>query len=52
VGARQGLGLRASDGAVWYYVESNPAMSLMGQRTLQRILADTSPDCPTIDNGA
>jgi aminoglycoside phosphotransferase (APT) family kinase protein len=39
-------------GAVWYYVESNPAMSLMGQRTLQRILADTSPDCPTIDNGA
>jgi aminoglycoside phosphotransferase (APT) family kinase protein len=31
-------------GVVWYYVESNPAMSLMGQRTLQRILADTSPD--------
>jgi aminoglycoside phosphotransferase (APT) family kinase protein len=31
-------------GAVWYYVESNPAMSLMGQRTLQRILADTSSD--------
>jgi aminoglycoside phosphotransferase (APT) family kinase protein len=29
-------------GAVWYYVESNPAMSLMGQRTLQRILADVS----------
>jgi aminoglycoside phosphotransferase (APT) family kinase protein len=26
-------------GAVWYYVESNPAMSLMGQRTLQRIMA-------------
>jgi hypothetical protein len=24
----------------------------MGQRTLQRILADTSPDGPTIDNGA
>ena len=32
-----------SMGAVWYYVESNPAMSLMGQRTLQRIMADTSP---------
>jgi aminoglycoside phosphotransferase (APT) family kinase protein len=29
-------------GAVWYYVKSNPAMSLMGQRTLQRITADTS----------
>jgi aminoglycoside phosphotransferase (APT) family kinase protein len=31
-----------SMGAVWYYVQSNPAMSLMGQRTLQRIMADTS----------
>ena len=31
-----------SIGAVWYYVQSNPAMSLMGQRTLQRIVADTS----------
>jgi aminoglycoside phosphotransferase (APT) family kinase protein len=31
-----------SMGAAWYYVESNPAMSLMGQRTLQRIVADTS----------
>jgi aminoglycoside phosphotransferase (APT) family kinase protein len=30
-------------GAVWYYVKSNPAMSLMGQRTLQRITADTAP---------
>src|SRR5262249_24031011 len=29
-----------SMGAVWYYVESNPAMSLMGQRTLHRIMAD------------
>lgn len=29
-------------GAVWYYVESNPAMSRMGQRTLERILADKS----------
>lgn len=29
-------------GLVWYYVESNPAMSLMGRRTLQRITADTS----------
>jgi aminoglycoside phosphotransferase (APT) family kinase protein len=29
-------------GAVWYYAESNPAMSRMGQRTLDRILADRS----------
>lgn len=29
-------------GLVWYYVKSNPAMSLLGRRTLQRILADTS----------
>jgi aminoglycoside phosphotransferase (APT) family kinase protein len=27
-------------GVVWYYRESNPAMSRMGQRTLARILAD------------
>jgi aminoglycoside phosphotransferase (APT) family kinase protein len=27
-------------GAVWYYTRSNPAMSRMGQRTLDRILAD------------
>jgi hypothetical protein len=27
-------------GAVWHYRESNPAMSRMGQRTLERILAD------------
>jgi aminoglycoside phosphotransferase (APT) family kinase protein len=26
-------------GALWYYVESNPTMSLMGRRTLERILA-------------
>jgi hypothetical protein len=30
-------------GAVWYYVDSNPAMSLMGRRTLQRIIADPPP---------
>jgi aminoglycoside phosphotransferase (APT) family kinase protein len=28
-------------GLVWYYAESNPGMSLMGRRTLQRILAET-----------
>ena len=33
-------------GAVWYYVKSNPAMSLMGQRTLRRITRDTSPGVP------
>ncbi|MFY1633842.1 aminoglycoside phosphotransferase family protein [Solwaraspora sp. WMMB335] len=27
-------------GAVWYYVDSNPAMSRMGRRTLDRILTD------------
>jgi aminoglycoside phosphotransferase (APT) family kinase protein len=26
-------------GVVWYYVESNPSMSRMGQRTLDRIIA-------------
>lgn len=29
-------------GAVWYYVESNPAMSSMGRHTLKRIMAETS----------
>jgi aminoglycoside phosphotransferase (APT) family kinase protein len=28
-------------GVVWYYAQSNPMMSLMGRRTLQRVLADT-----------
>lgn len=27
-------------GLVWYYVESNPAMSRMGRRSLERIMAD------------
>ncbi|WP_084959643.1 aminoglycoside phosphotransferase family protein [Thermoactinospora rubra] len=30
-------------GLVWYYVDGNPAMSRMGRRTLERILADESP---------
>jgi aminoglycoside phosphotransferase (APT) family kinase protein len=29
-------------GVVWYYVESNPAISQMGRRTLARIAADVS----------
>jgi aminoglycoside phosphotransferase (APT) family kinase protein len=29
-------------GLVWYYVESNPPMSMLGQRTLQRIVTDAS----------
>jgi aminoglycoside phosphotransferase (APT) family kinase protein len=29
-------------GAAWYYLKSNPAMTSMGQRTLQRIIADES----------
>jgi hypothetical protein len=27
-------------GTVWYYADSNPSMSLVGRRTLERILAD------------
>lgn len=29
-------------GVLWYYVDSNPTMSRMGRRTLQRIMADVS----------
>ncbi|TCO49984.1 hypothetical protein EV646_10255 [Kribbella antiqua] len=29
-------------GLVWYYVKSNAAMSRMGRRSLERILADNS----------
>ena len=29
-------------GVVWYYVDSNPAMTQMGRRTLDRIMADVS----------
>jgi aminoglycoside phosphotransferase (APT) family kinase protein len=31
--------LQQAMGAVWYYAESNPSMSLMGSRTLERLLA-------------
>jgi aminoglycoside phosphotransferase (APT) family kinase protein len=34
--------LEQSMGAVWYYSESNPAMSGMGRRTIGRILADSA----------
>ncbi len=27
-------------GLVWYYLDSNPAMSRLGRRTLERIVAD------------
>ncbi|MFI7040572.1 aminoglycoside phosphotransferase family protein [Microbispora rosea] len=30
-------------GVVWYYLETNPVMSRMGRRTLERILADGGP---------
>ncbi|MGA9595343.1 MAG: hypothetical protein WBV06_04250, partial [Acidimicrobiia bacterium] len=36
--------LEQAMGAIWYYVESNAAMSLMGRCTLERILADESSD--------
>lgn len=31
-------------GLVWYYLESNPAMSWLGRRTLRRIMADAPQD--------
>lgn len=31
-----------SMGVVWYYVDTNPAMSQMGLRTLERLIANTS----------
>jgi aminoglycoside phosphotransferase (APT) family kinase protein len=34
--------LEQAMGAVWYYVESNSAMSRMGRRTLERIVTDRS----------
>ena len=34
--------LEQAMGAVWYYVDSNPAMSRMGLRTLERITASQS----------
>jgi aminoglycoside phosphotransferase (APT) family kinase protein len=33
-------------GAIWYYADSNIAMSQMSQRTLERIQADTPPTRP------
>jgi aminoglycoside phosphotransferase (APT) family kinase protein len=36
--------LEQAMGAVWYYVDSNPTMSRMGLRTLDRILADGTAD--------
>jgi hypothetical protein len=33
--------LEQAMGAVWYYADTNPAMSTMGCRTLRRIVADT-----------
>lgn len=36
-------------GVIWYYAETNPTMSEMGRRTLQRILTDSgSPVGPGI----
>jgi aminoglycoside phosphotransferase (APT) family kinase protein len=32
-------------GLVWYYAVSNPAMSALGRRTLDRLLADAPPAC-------
>jgi aminoglycoside phosphotransferase (APT) family kinase protein len=38
-------------GAVWYYAESNPAMSRMGRRTLERIQADAAKSAVSSDSG-
>jgi len=35
--------LQQAMGAVWYYVDSNQAMSRMGRRTLERLVADVTP---------
>ncbi|WP_329222199.1 aminoglycoside phosphotransferase family protein [Streptomyces sp. NBC_01485] len=40
-------------GLVWYYVDSNPVMSRMGRRSLERILADgSSRDLPARSQAA
>src|SRR5262249_17435707 len=31
-------------GLVWYYEKTNPVMSRLGRRTLERIMADAAPD--------
>jgi hypothetical protein len=36
----QAWALEQAMGAVWHYIDSNPAMSTPGQRTVQRVLAD------------
>ncbi len=36
--------LEQSLGAVWYYIETNPAMSRMGRRTIDRIITDCDRD--------
>jgi aminoglycoside phosphotransferase (APT) family kinase protein len=41
----QAWAVQQAMGAVWYYVDTNPAMSRMGQRTLARILAAVSGPC-------
>jgi aminoglycoside phosphotransferase (APT) family kinase protein len=35
--------LQQALGAIWYYVDSNPAMSLMGKRTLERLVTQPPP---------
>ena len=39
----KGWAFEQAVGAVWYYARSNPAMSRMGRRTLERLQADMSP---------
>jgi hypothetical protein len=35
--------LEQAMGLAWYYAQSNPAVSGLGRRTLQRIQASTAP---------
>lgn len=39
----RGWALQQAVGLVWYYAETNPAMSRWGRRTLDRLLADAGP---------
>ena len=36
-----GWALEQAMGLVWYYAQSNRSMSRLGERTLDRLLADT-----------
>ena len=47
----KGWAFQQAMGLVWYYADSNPAMSRMGRRTLERIQAGPSPARIRLDHG-